>query len=85
MPFQLPPDLQTRIELQLSNGSYQNEEEVLREALDALERDQTNSRRWHERNELAIEQSRQEMSKPIDDEAVLERLRQRVAKEGIGD
>jgi Arc/MetJ-type ribon-helix-helix transcriptional regulator len=85
MSLQLPHDLQTRVELQLSNGSYQNEEEVLRGALDALERDQTKSRRWHERNELAIEQSRQGMSKLIDDEAVLERLRQRAVKEGIGD
>src|SRR4051795_3548308 len=35
------------------------------------------------RNSLAIEQSRQDLSQPLDDEAVLRRLRTRLAADGI--
>lgn len=59
---------------------------MLRSALDALEeRDQEKLRRWHEGNRIAIEQSRQGLSKPLDDEQVLQRLRARLAQEGITD
>jgi putative addiction module CopG family antidote len=36
----LPSDIQQRIEAQIANGSFANKEEVLREAMDALERRQ---------------------------------------------
>ena len=40
MNHSLPTDIQQRIEAQLASGIYSNEEDVLREALDALERRQ---------------------------------------------
>jgi Arc/MetJ-type ribon-helix-helix transcriptional regulator len=83
---QLPPDISERLQAWVVAGGYRSEEEALREALDALdERDQEKRRRWHDGNALAIEQSRQGLSKPLDDEAVLARLRARLAAEGITD
>jgi hypothetical protein len=52
----------------------------LRTALDALEeRDDEKLRRWHEGNRIAMEQSRLGLSKPLDVEALLERVEKRVA------
>lgn len=84
MPYQLPPDLDHRVQAYLSAGGFQNEGDVLHSALDALEeRENEKLRRWHEGNRIAIEQSRLGLSKPLDDDAVLARLRARLAQEGI--
>jgi len=40
-------------------------------------------RRWNERNELSEQQARRGEAKPLDDEAVLARLRARLAQQGI--
>jgi Arc/MetJ-type ribon-helix-helix transcriptional regulator len=86
MPYQLPPDLDHRVQTYLSAGGFQNEDEVLRSALDALEeREREKRHRWNEGNRIAIEQSRQGLSKPLDDDAVIARLRARLAKEGISE
>jgi Arc/MetJ-type ribon-helix-helix transcriptional regulator len=86
MSYQLPPDLDDRVQAYVVTGAFQNEDDVLRTALDALEeREQEKLRRWNEGNRLAIEQSKQGLSKPLDDEAVLARLRERLAREGITD
>jgi Arc/MetJ-type ribon-helix-helix transcriptional regulator len=86
MSYQLPPDLDHRVQAYLVAGGFQNEDEVLRTALDALEeREQEKLRRWHEGNRIAMEQSKQGLSKPLEDEEVLARLRARLAKEGIVD
>lgn len=86
MSYQLPPDLDDRVQAYVVAGAFQNEDDVLRTALDALEeREQEKLRRWHDGNRLAIEQSKQGLSKPLDDEAVLARLRERLAREGIAD
>jgi Arc/MetJ-type ribon-helix-helix transcriptional regulator len=70
----------------LGAGGYHNEDDVLRTALDALEeREREKLRRWHEGNRIAIEQSAQGLSKPLDDEAVIARLRARLAREGIAE
>jgi hypothetical protein len=51
------------------------------DALDQIEQDKRT--RWHERNRLAAEQSAQGLSKPLDDQQVLARLRERLAKEVV--
>jgi hypothetical protein len=51
------------------------------DALDQIEQDKLV--RWNERNRLAIEQSEQGLSEPLDDEKVLARLRERLARDGI--
>jgi Arc/MetJ-type ribon-helix-helix transcriptional regulator len=84
MAYQLPPEIDHRVQAYLGTGGFQNEDEVLHTALDALEeREQEKLRRWNEGNRIAIEQSEQGLSKPLDDEAVIARLRARLAKEGI--
>ena len=86
MKYEFPIDLQARLIQRLEHGAYENEDEVLRDALDALDQlEQDKLTRWNERNQLAIEQSEQGLSKPLDDEKILSRLRDRLANEGILD
>jgi Arc/MetJ-type ribon-helix-helix transcriptional regulator len=84
MHYQFPADISERLQACIAGGRFQNEDEVLRNALDALEqREHDLLERWHNGNAIAIEQSREGLSKPLDDEAVLSRLRARLAAEGI--
>lgn len=84
MAYELPTDIRERLKARLEEGAYQSEDEVLRDAMDALDqRELDRVTRWNERNQLAIEQSQQGLSKPLDDDQVLNRLRERLAKEGI--
>ncbi len=77
-------DLRERVKAIMTDGNYDNEEELFRDALDALDQiDQEKLGRWHEGNRVAIEQSRMGQSKPLDDKGILNRLRQRLKKEGI--
>jgi hypothetical protein len=57
---------------QLRNGGAQSLEELLSEW--------RKFQRWSERNAISIQQSEQGLSKPLDLEAVLERVEQRVAE-----
>jgi Arc/MetJ-type ribon-helix-helix transcriptional regulator len=84
MQYQFPSDIRDRLQDRLKNGLYADENDVLRDAMDALDQsEQEKLLRWQERNRLAAEQSRQGLSRPLDDEAVLARLRERLAREGI--
>jgi Arc/MetJ-type ribon-helix-helix transcriptional regulator len=84
MQYQFPSDIRDRLRDRLKNGLYTDEDDVLRDAMDALDQiEQDKLLRWHERNSLAAEQSKQGLSKPLDDEAVLARLRERLARKGI--
>ncbi len=86
MSYQFPPDLEQRVKARMSDGRYNSEDDLLRDAMDALDQlEQDKVARWEERNQIATEQSRQGLSKPLDDEAVLRRLRDRLAEEGIVD
>ena len=40
MAYQIPPDLEARVKAQLTTGRFDSEDEVLREALDTLEKRQ---------------------------------------------
>ena len=84
MQYQFPNDIRDRLQDRLKNGLYADENDVLRDAMDALDQiEQDKLLRWHGRNRLAAEQSRHALSKPLDDERVLARLRERLAREGI--
>jgi Arc/MetJ-type ribon-helix-helix transcriptional regulator len=84
MTYEIPSDIRERVRARLNQGAYQSEDDVLRDAMDALDQvEQDKLTRWHDRNQLAVEQSEQGLSKPVDDEKVLARLRERLAKEGI--
>ena len=79
MPYELPPDVDHRVQAYLAAGGYQSQDDVLEE------RDQEKLRRWHEGNRLAMEQSRQGLSKPLDLEALLDRVERRVSGIGQGE
>ena len=84
MAYEFPTDIRDRLRARLDEGAYQSEDEVLRDAMDALDQIELDKlTRWNERNHLAMEQSEQGLSKPLDDQRVLARLRERLAKEGI--
>ncbi|MBX9790256.1 MAG: hypothetical protein K2Y37_15165 [Pirellulales bacterium] len=84
MAYEFPSDIRDRVNAWLDLGIYQSEEDVIRKAMDALDQiEQDKLTRWHERNRLASEQSAQGLSKPLDDQRVLARLRARLAQEGI--
>ena len=84
MQYEFPSDIRDRLQDRMKNGSYEDEDDVLREAMDALDQiEEDKLLRWHERNCLATEQSKQGLSKSLDDEGVLARLRGRLAREGI--
>ena len=84
MNHPLPPDIEERLKARMSEGQYASEAELLRDAMDALDRlEEDRLLRWRDRNRLAIEQSQQGKSRPLNDSAVLVRLRERLAAEGI--
>jgi Arc/MetJ-type ribon-helix-helix transcriptional regulator len=86
MAYQFPPDVEKLIKRHIESGAYSSEDEVLRDAMGALDQLELDKiARWHERNQLASEQSTQGRSKPLDDVKVLARLRERLAEEGILD
>ena len=84
MAYQVPADVEQLIKQRMASGAYSSEDDVLRDALESLElREQERLARWDERNHLAIKQSNQGLSRPLDDQQVLSRLRARLAREGI--
>jgi Arc/MetJ-type ribon-helix-helix transcriptional regulator len=84
MAYEIPTDIRERLKARLDEGAYQSEDDVLRDAMDALDQiEQDKLVRWNTRNQLAAQQSEQGLSKPLDDQKVLARLRERLAQEGI--
>ena len=81
-PF--PPDIEERVKARMSEGRYASEADLLRDAMDALDQlEEDKLVRWRERNRMAAEQSQQGVSRPLNDNAVLERLRQRLSDDGV--
>lgn len=85
MHYEFPPDIEQRVQARLSGGTYQSEDELLRDAMNALdELDREKLRLFQEGNRVALEQSRLGLSKPLDLSAVLQRVEARAAMEGKG-
>ena len=83
MHYEFPPDLRQRVLARLADGSYQTEDELLRDAMNALDDlDREKLRLFHARNLVAAEQSRLGLSTPLDLDAMLSRIEGRVASEG---
>jgi len=86
MTYEIPADIRERLKARLDEGAYHSEDEVLRDAMDALDQLELETAiRWHQRNQLATEQSKQGLSRPLDDDKLLARLRERLASQGIVD
>jgi Arc/MetJ-type ribon-helix-helix transcriptional regulator len=85
MHYQLPPDLEERVQARLANGAYQSADDLLRDAMNALdELDREKLRLFQEGNRIAMEQSRLGLSSPIALSDVLAEVEQRIAAEGKG-
>ena len=85
MHYEFPPDLQQRVQARLSDGTYQSEDDLLRDAMNALDDlDREKVRLFQEGNRVALEQSRLGLSKPLDLNAVLQRVEARIVIEGKG-
>ena len=85
MSHVIPTNIQQRIEALMASGEYDNEDVILEQAIDALawrRREEEKLQRWNERNRQAVDESRQGLSKPLDLEAVLNRVETRVAADG---
>jgi len=83
MHYEFPPDLRQRVSARLADGSYQSEDELLRDAMNALdELDREKLRLFHARNLVTAEQSRLGLSTPLNLDAMLSRIEDRVAAEG---
>jgi Arc/MetJ-type ribon-helix-helix transcriptional regulator len=80
MAYRFPPDLEERVKAEMSRRGLPSEDDVLRKAMDALEQlERDKLQRWHKRNQIAIEESRLDLSKPLDLKSILGRLEDRVA------
>ncbi|MCG8650069.1 MAG: hypothetical protein MI861_09555 [Pirellulales bacterium] len=54
MSCEFPPDLEQRARARMSDGRYGSEDDLLREAMDALDQiEQDKVTRWDERNRIA--------------------------------
>lgn len=74
-PYQFPPDVQQWVDSHLSAGIYQSPDDLLRDAMHALdELDREKLRLFQDGNRIAMEQSRWGLSKPLDLAAMLERV-----------
>lgn len=83
MSYQFPPDLQQLVQAHLGTGVYSSTDELLRDAISALdELDREKLRLFQEGNRIAEEQSRLGLSKPLDLDALLERVEKRVTTDG---
>lgn len=84
MNYPFPTDIRDRLQARIDAGGYADD--VIRDAIDALDQlEEQKLMRWNERNRLAIEQSERGLSAPLNDDKILNRLRQRLAAEGIVD
>lgn len=85
MSYQLPPDLQQRVRAQLESGEFETEEDVLREAMDALER---RGRGLEELRQM-VRQADDDLAAgrvgPFDADQTKRSVRERLSRQGITD
>ena len=80
--YAFPQDVQQWVDARLSAGPYQSPDDVLRDAMKALdELDRERLRLFQEGNRIATEQSKLGLSKPLDLSALLSRVERRVAEQ----
>jgi Arc/MetJ-type ribon-helix-helix transcriptional regulator len=86
MSYQFPPDIDERVKSRMVSRGFHSEDDVLRAAMDALDQvEQDKLARWHERNQIAIEQSRRGLSRELDLDAILARVEVRATKHSQGE
>ncbi len=85
MTIDIPSDYEDILRQAVASGAYAKPEDALRHALELFAAEQSKAPvakkldRWNERNAAAIQQSEQGLSKPLDPQAVVDRLQARLA------
>jgi len=85
MSYAFPPDITERIQAQISKGQFETEDEVIREAIDALEKRQQGLGQLQEMIRVADEDIADGRVAPFDADATKRAVRERLAKESVRD
>jgi Arc/MetJ-type ribon-helix-helix transcriptional regulator len=85
MAYEFPPDIQERIEAQLQTGRFQTEDDVIREAMDTLERRQRGLSELQNMVGEADTDIQAGRVGPFDAEGTKQAVRERLAKHGLLD
>lgn len=83
MSYSIPSDVQHRIDVQLAGGGFSSPDQVLREAIDALERRQRGHAALRSMVAVADEDVAAGRIAPLDREAIQREVRDRLAAQGI--
>lgn len=83
MTYPLPSDILSRIQAQLAGGGFDSEEQVLREAIEALERRQQGVAKLRQMIDAAQADVAAGRIGPFDREALKRDVRDRLAEQGI--
>lgn len=85
MDSSLPSDIQQRIDAQIAGGAFANEAEVLREAMDALERRQDGLQQLRQMVAVAEEDVAAGRIGAFDGDDIKREIRERLSRRGIRD
>ncbi len=85
MSHQLPPDLEQRIKAQIETGEFESEEDVLREALDTLEKRQRGLNELRQMVREADDDIAAGRVGPFDAKETKRAVRERLSQHGITD
>lgn len=85
MAYQFPPDIEQRIKAQLETGRFQSEDDVLREAIDTLEKRQFGLKELQAMVAEADADIAAGRVGPFDAEETKRAVRERLVQDGITD
>ena len=85
MHYQFPSDIQQRVQAQIETGPFETEDDVLREAIDTLERRQHGLRKLQEMVREADEDIAAGRVGPFDADKTKAAVRERLQSQGIKD
>ena len=83
MSYQFPPDLEQRIQAQIATGEFSTEEDVIREALDTLEKRQCGLKELRQMVKEADDDIAAGRVGPFDAEETKRAVRNRLSQRGI--
>jgi Arc/MetJ-type ribon-helix-helix transcriptional regulator len=85
VPYHFPPDIQQRVRAQLQTGQFETEDDVLREAIDSLEKRQRGLQQLREMVREADEDIAAGRVGPFNADDTKRAVRQRLEEHGITD
>ncbi len=85
MSIDLPPDLEKRIRAQILSGDFQSEQDVVREALNTLEKRQQGLGELRQMIDEAEEDIAARRVGPFDTAATKQAVRERLREHGVSD